>query len=598
MAIPKLFLAQVVAESAMFRLPRIVAYNRLEGSPRTTDFTESLSAEVRDPLWMLTRQWQFGEFRGQDAASPLTARIAYQHSRTGAMTLGTGPAMRFDAELPAEARVERETAPLVVRETAAGEVYSDVACAVRWGKALQRRMGDAGLGAHYGIYVEGFPLRALAGDSEAQVIAAAVAGRMADGVAVWRAVAKGTHAGWLAAQAGLTAGDVAALTPVIEAFAQACAESVGRLYTEPDAADGKPWAPNHLEYQFALSAQTDAATPVLTASQYSEGHLDWYAFDATNGKALMPGMPATPDVEGEQVESFLPAPVRFKGQPEPRFWAMEAARTDFGKIDTSTTGLLHLLLAEFALIYANDWFMLPHPMPFNTLCEIRGIVIDNTFGRHTFLRAAGRGPESAWQRFAMFHLTEAGDRPDAAGNLFYLPPAVGHTLESAPLERVNFVRDEMANMVWAVEAVVPSQTGQGVSGYGPSTTAASAATPWVAPDANVRVGYVAGTTVPDNWIPFLPVHAVGSVSEVRLQRARMAGGLPPRGRLLREPGSPYFIEEEEVPRAGVYVARAWQRTRWLGGRTVIWVGRRKTAGRGEGASQLAFDRVVNLKPKG
>ena len=53
----------------------------------------------------------------------------------------------------------------------------------------------------------------------------------------------------------------------------------------------------------------------------------------------------------------------------------------------------------------------------------------------------------------------------------------------------------------------------------------------------------------------------------------MAGGQPPRGRLLREPGSPYFIFEEEIPRAGVYVERAWQRTRWIGGRTLTWIGR-------------------------
>ncbi len=34
-----------------------------------------------------------------------------------------------------------------------------------------------------------------------------------------------------------------------------------------------------------------------------------------------------------------------------------------------------------------------------------------------------------------------------------------------PVERVNFIRDEMANMVWAVESVVPAQTGQGMSAY-------------------------------------------------------------------------------------------------------------------------------------
>jgi hypothetical protein len=41
----------------------------------------------------------------------------------------------------------------------------------------------------------------------------------------------------------------------------------------------------------------------------------------------------------------------------------------------------------------------------------------------------------------------------------------------------------------------------------------------------------------------------------------MAGEALPRGRLLRETKSPYLVEEEEVPRAGVYVERSWQRVR-------------------------------------
>ena len=67
--------------------------------------------------------------------------------------------------------------------------------------------------------------------------------------------------------------------------------------------------------------------------------------------------------------------------------------------------------------------------------------------------------------------------------------------------------------------------------------------------------------------------------------------------MLREVRSPYFIEEEEVPRAGIYVERSWQRARWTHGRTLIWVGRQKTAGRGEGGSNLVFDRINDLQQK-
>lgn len=606
---PVLTLQQVMVDAEVFRIPRIVAYNRLEGRPRTTDFTESLASAVRDPLWMLTRQWQFGEFRGEDAASPLVARIAYRHFRPDHLALGDHPGAPFDpSELPMEARVEREPVPFVVRETTDGDEYSDMLLAVRWGTALRRHMTAAGLDGHYHHYLNRFPLRPSPPadeydrrDTEAAAVAAAVVGRTADGVAVWRAARSGEHDAWLSGQVGA---DEGALVTLVSDFAQACSNSVERIYTQPVANDDSAWLPNHLEYQFAVGAAPNAvpATPVLRAQQYHQGHLDWHSFDAVSGQTLAAeaagqGEPGdlSPDLDPETVESFLPAPVRFKGQPQQRFWQMEESQTDFGKIDTSPTGLLHLLLAEFGLIYGNDWFMLPHPMRINTVCEIRGLLVDDNFGRHTFIRAAGRAPESAWQRFALFHLNEVGLRAGAAGNLFYLAPAVGKLLESEPIERINLVRDEMANLAWAIEAVVPSQTGQGMSGYraaGPRHTDP----PWTAPADDVRIGYVAGTTVPKNWIPFVPVHIEGSVSEIRLQRGRMAGGAPPRGRLLREPGSPYFVEEEEVPRAGVYVERSWQRTRWLNGQTVIWVGRRKSAGRGEGASSLAFDRVVDLPP--
>ena len=56
--------------------PAVIGLNRLEGRPRTEQFDRALRAEVRDALWFLTRQWQFGEFRGEDAGSPIDVRTA------------------------------------------------------------------------------------------------------------------------------------------------------------------------------------------------------------------------------------------------------------------------------------------------------------------------------------------------------------------------------------------------------------------------------------------------------------------------------------------------------------------------------------------
>ena len=56
---------------AKMLLPTVMMWNRIEGRPRATkDFDRAFKAEVRDPLWMLSRQWQMGEFEGDDAGSP------------------------------------------------------------------------------------------------------------------------------------------------------------------------------------------------------------------------------------------------------------------------------------------------------------------------------------------------------------------------------------------------------------------------------------------------------------------------------------------------------------------------------------------------
>lgn len=161
MAKPVLSITQVLqSDMRIFRIPRIVAYNRLEARPRTLDFTRSLRAEVRDPLWMLTRQWQFGEFEGEDAASPVTSRIAFRHQKIDRVAFRSEKAFDFDANtMPLETRVECENIPLTVRELTNGEIYSDVLFAVQWGKKFLKMLKDEGLESHHDLYLQKFPIR-------------------------------------------------------------------------------------------------------------------------------------------------------------------------------------------------------------------------------------------------------------------------------------------------------------------------------------------------------------------------------------------------------------------------------------------------------
>src|ERR1700738_4598902 len=79
---PSSFKVANVREALQQRLfPSVTTWNRLEGRPRTISFDRALRAEVRDALWMLTKQWQMGEFLGSDAGSPVFTKLQIDTTR-------------------------------------------------------------------------------------------------------------------------------------------------------------------------------------------------------------------------------------------------------------------------------------------------------------------------------------------------------------------------------------------------------------------------------------------------------------------------------------------------------------------------------------
>ena len=76
--------------AATVRIPTITLWNRLEGRPRRHDFERALRAEIRDPLWLLTKQWQMGEFQGDDAGSPVFAKMHIETTRLITVSMSAG----------------------------------------------------------------------------------------------------------------------------------------------------------------------------------------------------------------------------------------------------------------------------------------------------------------------------------------------------------------------------------------------------------------------------------------------------------------------------------------------------------------------------
>ena len=228
-----------------YRIPSITAYNRLEASPRTADFSRSLRAEVRDPLWLLTCQWQFGEFQGEDAASPVTARILGEHTTLVRISMPGALSAPYDVRLPLEVQIERE------------KPARNLFLATRMARVFQRLMRDFGLTAYLDRLLVKYKLDFAIdrNDYEGLQLLNAAQGRLIDGALLY--------------------GDI--------------------------------------------------VTPVGAGTRFEQ----WMDDEGITG----------PD------------------------------RQQFA------------LLAEFGLIYSNDWFMLPYPMEINTLCEMQGMTVTDVFGQ-------------------------------------------------------------------------------------------------------------------------------------------------------------------------------------------------------------------------
>lgn len=611
--------------------PAITLWNRLEGRPRSADFERSLRAEIRDPLWMLTRQWQFGEFKGEDAGSAVKARVQLnttlidRYAVKSENTEATGgeqfnPAVPYDNGFPLETEVERE----ILWEEGPDRHTAYLALRSQMGRQWILLLKRAGLGTSDArrVFVShsqfGFDdvVELAASDPAERLEAAhvqsdaaawqalqAVKGRLPDGRKLLFAIEDGSFDTFVD-------GEFPSESQLLKALAQDFRSWFHRLYSQPQTGIEDAWAPSYLEYQFAVSAPEDQSgqkRATLVAEQYHQGQLDWYGFDLDPRGRLEDLAGAEFPENGFAVRApraFLPSQIEFNGMPNVRLWELEDRRTDFGSIRAGTTDVPLLLLAEFGLIYGNDWTVIPYNLEVGTLADIKGIIVTDVFGVRTFIRAAGRGQRMDWQKWSMYNLTLlGGDRVD--GRLF-LPPSLAKVQESDPIEKVILARDEMTNTVWAVEDRIPGISGTGVDGFEAATALSNffgvPGGPAVPHPNDAKIRYVLGTSVPENWVPFIARHKPGSNRQIRLQRASMPRPNPltriePRTRILRvgldglPVRKPYFLHEEEVPRAGAIVTRGFQRARWFDGKVFTWVGRRKETGRGESASGLAFDQI-------
>lgn len=553
-----------------------MSWERLESATVDPQLEEGLEARLADPAWLLARQWQTGEFRGEDAANPLLIELEARSMRVDRVVTDGGRSVAgLGAGTPLEPLVEAEA----VRGGPAG-----ARVAAELGLVLLTAL--AGLGVPPSVRDE---LRArhpvaLAPDDGLDPVGRRrlelLARRSLDGVA-------------LAAELG---GDPARIDGlldelgVVEAARGAIATVVRAWWAWTTAAFREPaasaaWEAPRMEYRFELRATAATGDVRLVADGCAGGRIDWHAFDRVD--VAPPTAP--PSTTVTRRAEVLPVRLRYRGMPAARFWAFELGDVSFGAIDAGPEDLARVAVAGYATVYGDDWYVVPLRIPAATLTTVTRLRVLDDFGARTDVPAAavvdGGGEE---RPFKFFELT--GDPGPAAARppALFLPPSLETADAGRPLEDVRLVRDEVGNLAWAVERRVESAAGRPVDlaarAPAPAEEAAEAG-------GEDRWRLVLSTAPPDWWVPLVPVR-LGAGGAIRLQRGRVpvAGATTrgARGRIL-EPQRRLLLHEEEVLSTAVGIVRRFQSARDQHGRLHTWVGRRKGPTREQATSGLVFD---------
>jgi len=241
-----------------------VFWNRLEPRPRSREFADVLAARIRDPLWMLTRQWQVGEFAGEDAASPAFVQVKSR----------TGPVLGWREE---GGQMQPVTAPLEeLVETES--VTADDATRAEFGLLFIRLLSEQGLAgatlqAILAAYRRDYALNTAAvpdTDPGGGRLAALADGRAIDGIRV------------AAAGAPLPADQaVTAETTRVRAAVTALAAELSATLGSAGTTESPAWDTERLEYRVEVAVRHPTSGPLLLrADPDRDAAFEWFTFDA------------------------------------------------------------------------------------------------------------------------------------------------------------------------------------------------------------------------------------------------------------------------------------------------------------------------------
>ena len=633
---------------------KTVLSSHLETRARKGDLTDALRFRIHDPLWTLSRQWQMGEFRGNDAGTAMSVR--YRVASTDISTYRLGKKASSISDLtnadplePTVEQINREITPLV-RVESATYFRSILAAAL----AKHREDGKR-LGKIMELFREKYPLKDLtetrrsslehddirafteSRNTRLQRFSQAFSSKAFDGYALYLDMKAVVRPSLGIEPFGCLAVYVEARRAYIAWFE--------KRYLPKARTDESAWDQQQLGYDF--SAENSVAT--YKAHDYSGGRVSWYSFDVDSMKD-MDRIRRQKDTEYERKNmdrvtiETLPVLASYPGSPNKRLWEFENRDVFMGNSkDMQAKG--NVAFMQFATMYGNDWMLCPLKTEIGRYIEVESIEVYDTFGIRTDivdragLRDQGAGTfGQRWQmftnapvdenRFLGYKEQEQQRIKKRFANGLMFPPALIKTLEGESLEEVSLLRDEMANMVWGVETRIEDGCGSSLD----ASLLASEVGQFMEDTYHEEVEKVAMSVKKDeNDLTQIESGHPADVPQhlfTEEERAKYEGFQGGRETILRRGKMPYFfddqywpvrplssilqvvkregrtpdgtemevpmfINEEEVQGVGTVIRKNCQRSRWLDGRTYTWMGYSKGIKYTQGVSGLEFDNLLD-----
>lgn len=588
-------------------------YTKIEPRNRKADYTEAMSFEVYDPLWLLGRQRQFGRFQGNNCGTTVQTKIQLIMEPLVKVGDKNGRDKAFSAESdPLEYQVERRPRTI--------DPYARIESALHF---LAMKSLPANKAALLKVLLRQFPLDPFIPDKPRNdwTLEDVKLGANLKLDKLYRYYGKRCFDGYklfLANRISFSSNQV----KLDQALAEYKAWFRKKYLVDGDTSSY--WSDEKLGYQVELKTAGDR----FVAEDYHTGKLSWYSFDSDSDSK---SAPTTGSTSKPTVLTALPTPATFPAAPNRRLWEFENRRVQFNDWrNDDVTALASSVILQYTMMYSNDWMIVPLEIDAGTVLKVGQIEIKDSFG-HVFTldtrqnfetrdytaQKQNVGFQDRWAIFAHVD-SKAYDKSDFRtypGLL--IPPTLQRVEQGAPIEEVQFLRDEMANMVWGVE----ERVSDGCGGSQDSRSRSDKVFSIIDEERSVNdsdvispkdadYSYLIENRVPLHWIPFIPQNLKGNPRDIVFRRGRMPiwyngdyQPVRPSSQLLavKEDKNgkviPRYIYEEEIQGYGTKVGLYPQRTRWFNGTSYTWLGYEKKISGTQANSGLMFDALLEVEKK-